>query len=162
MKHTSKLTLIMVTMMFLTLSLIPNLIYGQNAVFSNCKLEHNVKGEDGKKMLVYHCTIDFTNMKGHDIRIQMEVESPKGTEHTYTDGDTGGEGLLHYPVWDVETYENDADNFSFKDYTISIYNSNLYPKPGKHTYYVRLRAYDTETYEEIGDSEYIKFSMTGK
>ena len=103
-------------------------------------------------------------MKQHDAQIYMEIESPKGTPHEYLDDDEGGEGRLRLPVHKVKDFKNKnkTDSFSLKDKIIWMWNSDIHPKKGKHTYYARLVAFDANTYEEIGTSEYMKFTMTGQ
>lgn len=165
MKNTSRITLLLVTMMFFFSSLIPNATYAQKATFSNCSLEHNVKDEkSGHKKMVCHFTAEFTGMKQHDAQIYMEIESPKGEIHEYLDDDYGGESRLRLPVRKLKEFKNKnkTDSFSLKNKIIWMWNSDIHPKKGKHTYYVRLVAYDANTYEEIGTSEYMKFTMTGK
>ena len=166
MKQTKKhlFLLISVTVAFLVSTIVPNVAYAQKAVFSNCKLEHNVKDKNGKKMMKCHFSAKFTGMKGHNIDIFMMVESPKGTLHEYLDDDYGGDGRLRLPVESVKTFtnKNKSNNCSLTNKTISLYNKDIHPKKGKHTYYVHLIAYDAETYEELGVSEYMKFTMTGK
>jgi hypothetical protein len=165
MKSTSKITLLMVTMMFFVSSLIPNATYAQKAVFSNCSLEHNVKDEKtGHKKMVCHFTAEFTGMKQHDAQITMQIESPKGEIHEYLDDDYGGDGRLRLPVWKVKEFKNKnkTDSFSLKNKIIWMWNSDIHPKKGKNKYYVRLVAYDLNTNEEVGSSEYMSFTMTGK
>ena len=58
--------------------------------------------------------------------------------------------------------KNKTDSYSLKNKIIWMWNSDIHPKKGKHTYYVRLVAYDAKTYEEVGSSEYMSFTMTGE
>lgn len=165
MKNTSKITLFMVTMMFFVSSLIPSAAYAQKAVFSNCSLEHNVKDEKtGHKKMVCHFTAEFTGMNQHDAQIYMEIESPKGQIHEYLDDDYGGSGRLRLPVRKLKEFKNKykTNDYSLKNKIIWMWNSDIHPKKGKHTYYVRLVAYDAKTYEEVGSSEYMSFTMTGE
>lgn len=166
MKSTSKTTLFMVTMMFFVSSLIPSAAYAQKAVFSKCSLEHNVKDEkSGHKKMVCHFTAEFTGMKQHDARIFIEIESPKGQIHEYSDEDDyGGSSCFSYPVRKSKDFKNKykTDDYSLKDKIIWMWNSDIHPKKGKHTYYVRLVAYDAQTGEVVGRSEYMSFTMTGK
>ena len=166
MKSTNSITYIYITMamLFLASLLIPNAIYGQEAIFKECSLEHNVKDKNGEKKMVCHFTAEFTGMKQHDAQIYMEVECPKGTIHEYLDDDEGGESRLCLPVRKLKDFKNKnkTDNFSLKDKIIWMWNSDLHPKKGEHKYYVRLVAYDAQTYEEIGSSKYMTFKMTGK
>ena len=163
MKNTSKTTYIMIALMFLAF-LIPDVIYGQKAIFKESYLEHNVKDKNGEKKMICHFTAEFTGMKQHDTQIYLEIECPKGTIHEYLDDDEGGESRLRLPVRKLKDFKNKnkTDSFSLKDKIIWMWNSDLHPKKGKHTYYARLVAYDTQTYEEIGSSEYMSFKMTGK
>lgn len=163
MKKALKLSMIMVSMIFLFSSLIPTTAYAQKITFKNCRLELNAKDKKGKNMTRFHFTAEGTNLKKHDFDIYMCIESPKGTPHTYTDGDTGGEGLLRYSVQKTKHYKNGKhDSHTYKDKSISIYTSDIHPKKGKHTYYVYIEAVDCNTYKTIGRSDYLSFTMTGK
>lgn len=164
MKATLRVTVVMMVMAFLFSSLKPNVVYGQKATFKNCSLEMNVKDNNGKKKMVCHFSADFTGMKKHDVQIYMEIESPKGTLHEYLDDDEGGEGSMRLPVQKVKNFKNKnkTDRFVLNDKIIWMFNSDLHPKKGKHTYYVRLVAYDAQTYDEIGHSNYMSYTMTGK
>lgn len=164
MKTTFRLTFAMFVMAFVFSSLIPNVTYAQKATFKNCSLEQNVKDQNGKKKMIFHFSADFTGMKMHDAEIWMEIECPKGTMHEYLDDDEGGEGRLRLPVRKLKEFKNKykTDSFVLNNKIIWMWNSEVHPKKGKHTYYVRLVAYDAQTYKEVGHSNYMTFTMTGK
>ena len=164
MKTTFRITIAMIVMAFVFSFLIPNVTYAQKATFKNCRLETNVQDKNGKKKMVCHFSADFTGMKKHDAQIYMEVECPKGTTHEYLSNDYGGEGRLRYPVQKVKDFKNKnkTDKFVLNNKIIWMWNSDIHPKKGSHTYYVRLVAYDAQTYKVVGRSNYMTFKMTGK
>ncbi len=163
MKH-SKLLLIAASMLMLSV-MTSKTVFGQRMTFSNCNLELNLKDDNGKYYMKFNFSAEATGMKNHDAELYLVVECPKGEDHTYTeDGDYGGEGLLQYPVQKLKEFKNKnkTDSFSLKNKFIWMYNSDIHPKKGKNTYYMRIIAYDAETGDEIGRSGYQTFTMTGK
>lgn len=52
--------------------------------------------------------------------------------------------------------------FGQKNKFIWMYNSDIHPKQGKNTYYVHIEVFDAETDKEIGRSDDLTFTMTGK
>ena len=119
--------------------------------FKECWLEHNVI-ENDKKMIKCHYDMNVYGAAGHEIKLVMSVECPKGDPHYGTNG---------RPVEYSKTFDNPYDNTGYHDRWIGIYNSSINPSPGKHTYYIRLRVYDLTTGECLGGSEYMSFTMTG-
>jgi len=146
--------------------MIPNVTYGQKVTFKESHLELNVKDKSGKKKMVCHFSADFTGMKKHGVDIYMVVECPKGELHEFLDveGGGGGEGVMRLPVQKIKSFKNknQTDKFTLNNKIIWMWNSDIHPKKGKHTYYVRLMVIDATTYDEIGSSKYMSFTMTGK
>ena len=165
MKHTNKLFLIMASMIMMVSTMISNDVFGQKATFSNCALELNLKDDNGKTYFKYNFTAEITGINKHDIDMTLIVECPKGEMHTYTiEGDYGGDGLIRYPVYKDKSFKNKnkTDSCSLKNKFIWMYNSDVHPKKGKNTYYVYIEAKDAQTGKNIGKSDYLSFTMTGK
>jgi hypothetical protein len=123
----------------------------RTAIFSDCWLEHNVVN-DGKKMIKCHYSANIYGAAGHQVKLVMSIECPKGERHYGTKG---------RPVEYSKTFDNNYDNTAYRDKWIGIYNNSINPLPGKHTYYVRLTFYDLTTGEFLGESDCMSFTMTG-
>lgn len=163
MRH-SKLFLIVASVLMLSV-MTSNDVFGQKVKFSNCNLELNLKDDNGKNYMRYNFTAEATGMKGRDVYMEMIVECPKGQTHEYTiEGDYGGDGLIRYSCYKRKDFKNKnkTDSFSLKNKFIWMYNSDIHPKKGKNTYYVHIEVFDAETGKEIGRSDYLTFTMTGK
>lgn len=125
--------------------------YKKKATFKNCFLEFNVENK-GKNMLKCNYTLNVTGEKDKEVKLVMYVETPKGNPHTFKNG---------HKMMVESVYKISYDNSNLKNKWLGIYNDSLNPLPGKHTYYIRIVAYDKATGKAIGQSEYMEFTMTG-
>ena len=115
-----------------------------NVVYSNLRLEENAV-EDGKKMLKCYFNADFPELKGHTVRITMQILDSDGEVFTYTD-DEG----FPVPVCDTKWYTEGAA----KDDWMGIYYEELEVLPPGN-YFVRFEAYDNDS-GTTGDLMYSK------
>lgn len=129
--------------------------FGATGELKFLNLEHNVN-YNGKKSLCAHFKVVIRGMKGQKARLVIYIESPKGVGvvdqnnryHT-TDGHvSSGEDLT--PGY---------DNTSWSDFKIYLPNSEIHPKKGKHTYYVRAILWNGN--KKLAEADCGSFSMTG-
>jgi len=105
-------------------------------------------------MLQFHYNISVSGCIGHNVKVYMYVEIPKGTYHRFANGNNmvAMSNILKCQ-W--------SQTITTGDWWVAIYNDQLNPLSGKNTYYTRLCAKDENTGKWIGHSDYLTFYNTG-
>lgn len=111
--------------------------------FSNCRVEPNVI-QDGGKALLCHYTINANGVKGHNLKLVISIESPKGID-------------IHVSKINLTC---NYDSTVWNDRTTAIGN-HKFVKPGEKTYYVRYMLYDETLGTTLASTQYMSFTMTG-
>ena len=125
------------------------------AKFDKIWLEHNVNN-NGQQCLAIHFAVHVEGMNGRIVEFIAYVDSPKGVGHPDANNqycDIYGKVISSHKG--NCTYENCV----WDDFVIYLPNSEIHPKAGKNTYYIRVFAYDGSAI--IGNSEFVSFDMTG-
>ena len=135
--------------------LVANCSIAQHVTFSNLRLEHNVSGEDGRKMLQFHYSMEVSGCTGHKVCAYMFVDIPAGTGHKFSNGSPMiAKGNSMMCTWETTC--------SSGDWWVALYNDSLNPLSGTRTYYTRLGLKDENTGQWIGWSDFLPFDNTGK
>lgn len=129
-----------------------NSVIAQSVTFSDLSLKLNVPDDSGKKMLQFHYKMKISGCQGHEVKVYMYVDIPKGTGHKFADGKQMVS--ISKPLTCTE------ETTSFNRWN-GIYNDKLNPLPGKNTYYTRLFVMDVNTGKWIGNSDFLSFDNTG-
>lgn len=142
-----------ISVLLVSLFVYSNPIFSQSASFSGLRLEHNYLNGNGRKMLKFNYNITLNGCLGHNIRVYMFVDIPKGKGHKFASGEVMSaiSGVL-CPSKNYVRFEGGA---------LGIYNDQLNPLPGLNTYYTRLWAKDENTGEWIGHSDFLSYDITG-
>lgn len=130
-------------------------VIASTAKFNKIWLEHNVN-HDGQKCLAIHFAVQVDGMRGRLVEFIAFVDSPKGVGHPDANNNyCNSNGNV------VSTKKSDCiyESCVWQDFVIYLPNSEVHPKAGTNTYYIRVFAYDGSAI--IGNSEFVSFEMTG-
>lgn len=130
-------------------------LLASTAKFDKIWLKHNVT-HGGEKCIAIHFTVTVDGMLGRTVKFAAFVDSPQGVGHPDANNRyCNHEGKVVSIMEDDCTYKSTL----WKDFVIYLPNSEVHPKAGNNTYYIRVFAYDGSTI--IGNSEFVAFNMTG-
>lgn len=130
-------------------------VNAQTATFSNLRLELNSPDNNGRQMVKMHYTMNVSGALGHDVCAALCVFLDRnGTKHYFPNGtQMKSDGSKLVCSW--------QDTKTTGDWWVGIYNDQLNPLPGRHTYYCQLWAWDFTAQRWIGKSDFLTYDMTG-
>lgn len=144
-----------IALFVLLMSPIATSAQSKSATFHKIWLEHNVM-RNGEKCLAIHVDVTASGMKGKTLKCVAYVYSPKETKHKDTNSKYHTkDGQVSASTKRTCSY----DASRFRDLVIYLPNDEIHPFKGKHSYYVKVNAFDNG--EILGKSDYAHFAMTG-
>jgi len=114
-----------------------------------------VDPNNGRTMLKFHFTMAVKDAVGHRVHAVMFVDvTPKSQGHKFANGNPM---MADAPGMDCTWRET----YTTGDWWVGIYNDQLNPLPGTHTYHTRLGTWDETLKRYIGFSEFLTYDLTG-
>lgn len=131
----------------------------QSAKAYNVTLHHNVIDEsNGRAMLKVSYKLTCSGVQGHTLVPVLFIDRERGVGHKFANGSVmKQDGPRYYAEYPTTYWQGDGQ-------FIAIYNDQLNPLPGTHTYNARILVWDCNLQCYIGDlndTEWVSFKNTG-